>query len=382
MSRRVAIAAGSRTPIGKAGRAYRGIHPVDLLAHTFRATIGKTTVDAAEVDRVVVGCTHQAGDQAFNIGRNGWLSAGLPELVPALTLDAQCCSGQEAANLAYGMVASGQADTVVVGGVDSQSRVASGSTYGPGLGDPYPPSLERLWSMPHQGLAAERMAVKYGVSRRSADEYGVASHLRAARAWDTGAFQGEIVTVPEAGGEPLSVDEGVRRDSSLERAAALPPVYGADGIVTAANASQLSDGAASLLIASEAACMRLGLQPLAWIRSTASAGADPETMMEGPLHATERVLRRTGLTIGDLDIVEIHEAYAIPVLVWMEHWGVSHDMVNIHGGAIGLGHPFGASGVRQLLHLANILHNRGSGIGLQTMCGGGGLGVATILDAA
>lgn len=379
---RVAIAGGSRTPFAKAGRAFRDVHPVDLLAHTFRATIDKAGVDADQIDRAIVGCTHQAGDQAVNIGRNGWLAAGLSDRVPALTLDAQCCSGQEAANLAFGMIASGQAEVAVIGGVDSQSRVASGSTYGPGLGDPYPSSLKRLWSMPHQGRAAERMAAKYGVSRRAADEYGVTSHLRAAQAWDAGVFDDEVVATPATDGAVLTVDEGIRRDSSMEKSSSLRGVYGADGIVTAANASQLSDGAASLLIASEAACERLGLQPLAWISATASAGADPETMMEGPLHATERVLGKSGLTVGDLDLVEIHEAYAIPVLVWMQRWGVPHEVVNIHGGAISLGHPFGSSGVRQLLHLAGLLHRTGRGVGLQTMCGGGGLGVATILNAA
>lgn len=380
--RRVAIAGGTRTPFAKAGRALREVHPVDLLAHTFRATMDKAGVDADQVDRVIVGCTHQAGDQAVNIGRNGWLAAGLPDQVPALTLDAQCCSGQEAVNLGFGMIASGQAETAVIGGVDSQSRVASGSTYGPGLGDPYPSSLTQLWSMPHQGRAAERMAAKYGVSRRSADEYGVTSHLRAAQAWDAGVFDDEVVAIPAAGGAVLSVDEGIRRDSSVEKSCALRPVYGSGGVVTAANASQLSDGAASLLIASESACERFGLQPLAWISATASVGADPETMMEGPLHATEQVLKRSGLAVGDLDVVEIHEAYAIPVLVWMRQWGVPHEIVNIHGGAIGIGHPFGSSGVRQMLHLAGLLHRRGRGIGLQTMCGGGGLGVASILNAA
>lgn len=379
---RVAIVGGTRTPFGKAGHALREVHPVDLLAHTFRATIDKVGVDAQEIDRVIAGCTHQAGDQAFNIGRNGWLAAGLPDLVPALTLDAQCCSGQEAANLAFGMIASDQAETAVIAGVDSQSRVASGSTYGPDLGDPYPASLKQLWSMPHQGRAAERMAVRYGVSRTSADEYGVTSHLRAARAWDAGVFDDEVVAMPTPAGAVLTIDEGIRRDSSVEKSGSLRPAYGCDGIVTAANASQLSDGAASLLIASDAACERLGLEPLAWISGTASVGADPETMMEGPLHATGRVLEKSGMTVHDLELVEIHEAYAIPVLVWMQRWGVPRDIVNIHGGAISLGHPFGSSGVRQLLHLAGALHGRGSGVGLQTMCGGGGLGVASILNAA
>lgn len=378
----IAIVAGTRTPIGRAGRAYRDVHPADLLGASLAATARAAGVEDGAIDRVLVGCTHQMGDQAMNIGRNASLAAGFSHMTPALTLDAQCCSGQEVASLGAALIGSGQADLVMVGGVESLSRVASGSTFGPALGDPYPPSLASRWDMPHQSVAGERMARRYDVSRAAADDYGVASHQRAAKAWENGTMVEEILRIEGPDGPLLEIDEGVRPDSTLAAAAGLAPAFDAEGILTAANSSQLSDGAASLLLASEKALATHQLNPLAWITATAATGADPSLMLEGPLHATERVLARTGLSIGSFDAFEVHEAFAVPVIVWMEHFGVPHADVNIDGGAIAMGHPFGASGTRQLLHLALQLRRGGGGRGLQAMCGGGGLGTATVLEAA
>lgn len=377
---RVAIVTGSRTPIAKANGAYRDIHAVDLLSVSMSATVEKAGIDPSDVDRALVGCTHQMGAQAMNIGRNAWLAAGLPHTVPALTLDAQCCSGQEVANLGFALIASGQADAILVGGVESLTQVPSGSTAGKDMISPFPPSLLEKWSMPHQGIAGERVAKKYGITREEADDFGVQSHVRADAAWANGDFDDEIVMVHGADGPLLTRDEGIRPDSSVEKAAGLKPAFDPEGIVTAANASQLSDGAATLLLASEEFCTSRNLQPLAWITATASTGSDPDFMLEGPLSATESVLKRAGIDIGEVEHIEIHEAFAIPVLVWLSHFSVAADTVNVHGGAIGMGHPFGASGTRQLLHLSHLV-SRSGGRGLQAMCGGGGLGSATLIEA-
>lgn len=376
----VAIVGGVRTPFGKAGRAYAACHPAELLAATYRGALASAGVEPATVDRILVGCVNQCGEQSYNVGRIAWLAANLTETVPALTLDAQCCSGQEAVNLGAAMIMCGQADIVVAGGVEAASRVSPDSMW---LGDsPVPPSLAARTELPHQSQASERMARKYGITRDAADAFGVQSHLRAAQAWKSGAFDAEIVRVNGTDGPLLMRDEGIRADSTPAAAAGLKPAYEADGIVTAANASQLSDGAACVILASGEACTRHGLQPLAWIRSMTSVGAEPQVMFEGPMHATQRLLDRMRLGIDDFDLFEVHEAYAIPVLAWMDAYGVPHEKVNVHGGAISLGHPFGASGARQILHLARQLAVRPGKRGLQLMCGGGGLGVGSIIESA
>lgn len=379
---RVGIVAGARTPFGKATKGYRGVHPVDLLATAMRGAVAAAGVDPESIDRALVGCTHQIGEQSFNIGRNAWLAAGFPELKSTLSLDAQCCSGQEVVNLAHALIGVGSDDVILAGGVESLTSVPSGSTMAPELGNPYPQSLTDRTSMPHQSEAVELMAAKYGVTRADADQFGVTSHLRAAAAWADGVFDSEVVFVDGPEGPVLTTDEGVRGDSSVEKAAQLRSSYVEGGIVNAANASQLSDGAAAVVVASESACGRLGLTPDAWITATASVGADPALMLEGPIHATRKVLDRTGLSIEDIDVFEVHEAFAVPVLVWMREYGIDPERVNLHGGAISLGHPFGASGTRQIVHLSRYLQQSGKTRGLQVMCGGGGLGVATLLERA
>ena len=378
---KVAIVGGSRTPIGKANKAFRDIHPVDLLAVSMVETVRKVGVDPSQVERVLVGCTQQMRAQSVNVGRNAWLAAGLPYTTPALTLDAQCCSGQEVANLGFAAIASGQIDVALVGGVESLSVVPAPPIPLGGMESPFSDSLISRWTMPHQGVASERMAEKYGVLREEVDLYGVQSHLRADAAWNDGVFDAEIAWVDAPDGSRLTRDEGIRPDSSVEAAARLKPAFEAGGITTAANSSQLSDGAATLMLASEDFCDQNGLQPLAWITHTAATGTDPNFMFEGPITSTERVLKHAGMSITDIDHIEIHEAFAVPVVAWLRHFNVDQESVNQHGGAIGMGHPFGASGTRQLLHLSHLAHQSG-GRGLQTMCGGAGLGSATIIEGA
>lgn len=376
----VAIVAGRRTPIGKAGKAYRGIHATDLLAGVFTDLMGAVPVPADEVGQVLVGCTHQGAQQAFNIGRNAWLAAGLPLTVAATTLDVQCSSGQQSANLAYALIASGQHDVVVAGGVESLSNVPLFSTWQDQ--SPYSDTQLARYDMPHQGIAAERVATKYGVSRGEADEWGFQSHTRAAAAWAAGTFEAEISIPWVDGTAVLTTDEGVRADTTMDRLESLTPSFTSDGVTTAGNASQLSDGAAAVVLASKEACERHGLVPLAWIEDTATVGVDPELMLEGPIVATERLLSGNNLKIGDFEHIELHEAFAVPICAWMSVHAAEAAKVNPDGGAIGMGHPFGASGARQLTHLAYSLAAKPGSLGLQAMCAGGGVGTGTILRSA
>ena len=379
---RVAIVAGVRTPIGKMGKAYRDVHPVDLLGTSLKGAVAAAGIDPAEVDMGFMGATGQIGGQAQNVGRNAWLAAGFPMSVPITTLDAQCPSSQLATHLGAASIIAGDAAVVICGGVESLTRVPTRLNETVGEDGPISPSLRAHWDMPHQGESAERAAEKYGITRAMCDEYGVRSHLAAHAAWERGSFDNEIVPVTVDGVTLLHRDEGVRPDSSVEKAQALTSVYREDGVNNAANSSQLSDGSAAIILASEEACERLGLKPLAWIRSTTWVGNDPDIIFDGPNDATEKILKRTGLTLDDMTLIDIHEAYAIPVLIWLKHYGVDVDRVNLDGGAISIGHPFGATGARQLLHLAHALQAAGGGLGLSTMCGGGGLATATIIESA
>ncbi|MGW7207565.1 thiolase family protein [Streptomyces sp. NPDC054837] len=378
---RVAIVAGVRTPIAKKDKAYRDVHPVDLLATSFSGALAAAGIDPANVDMGLAGATGQVGGQAQNIGRNAWLSSGLPMTVPIATLDAQCPSSQLATHLGVASIMAGDASVVITGGVESLTRVPTGIAGTLGEDGPISQSLRAHWDMPHQGEAAERAADKYGITREACDEYGVRSHLAAHAAWERGAFDNETVHITVDGTVLLNRDEGIRPDSSIEKAGKLPSVYRPDGVNNAANSSQLSDGSAAMILASEEACARLGLSPLAWIRSTTFVGNDPDIIFDGPNDATAKILHRTGLTLDDMRLIDVHEAYAVPVLIWKEHFGVSLDRVNLDGGAISIGHPFGATGARQLLHLAHALCAAGGGIGLSTMCGGGGIATATVIES-
>ncbi|MDT0307324.1 thiolase family protein [Streptomyces sp. DSM 44917] len=376
---RVAVVAARRTPVAKGGRAYAAVHPVDLLAGVLADLVGSLApVPAEDIGEVLVGCTHQGAEQAVNTGRNAWLAAGLPLTTPATTLDAQCGSSQQAANLAHALVASGQRDLVLAAGVESLTRVPMFSTWQDR--NPYSPALLERFDMPHQGVAAERMARKYGVTRADADAWGYESHTRAARAWASGAFAAETSLVTGRGTALLDRDEGIRADTTPEALARLKPVYDPAGVTTAGNASQISDGASAVVLASATACDRYGLSPLAWIEDTVTVGVDPEIMLEGPIVATERLLERNGRRIEDIAHIELHEAFAVPVCAWLSVHRADPARVNPDGGAIGIGHPFGASGTRQLAHLAHALHASGPGTwGLQAMCAGGGIGTGTLL---
>lgn len=382
-SPRAAIVSGVRTPFGKAGRGYADVHVADLFAVSLRGALAEAGIDdPLRVDQVIGGCVTQAGEQSVNVTRNSWLAAGLPYEVPALTLDAQCCSSQQAVNLAASLVMAGQADVVIAGGVESLTKAPLAAAADAGVGHPYPPSQLDRYEMPHQGIAGERVAVKYGVTREESDAYGLASHLRAHRAWQEGHFKAEAVYVERNGAPVLETDEGVRADSTAEKLAGLRPSYTEDGIITAGSASQLSDGSAAVVIASEHAVESLDLTPLAWVLDTVAVGADPDLMLEGPIHATTALLERSGRSRGDIDLFEVHEAYATIAVAWSKAHGIPHDVVNVDGGAVGIGHPFGASGARQVGHLAHALRRTSGRFGMLVMCGGGGLGAGTLIEVA
>lgn len=378
---RAAIVGAVRTPIGKMGRAYRDIHAADLLAVALGGAISAAGVDPGAVDQVLNGTVIQRGEPSVNVGRNAWLAAGLPEHVPATTLDTQCGSSQQATNLAAALVMSGQADVVVASGLEAMSRngMRDANLLTDGF-NPYSPSqLERFDMGIHQGIAGERIAAKYGITREASDEYGRRSHRLADAGWREGAFEREVVHVERGGERVLERDEGIRV-SDAETVAALAPVYQEGGVITAAAASQLSDGASALVVASEDAVQREGLTPLAWILRTTIVGVDPDIMLEGPIAATAKLLELEGMDVDDIDLFEIHEAYATVVLSWKsQNPAVPDEKVNVHGGAIAVGHPFGASGGRQLAHLVHTMVDRDLHVGLQAMCCGGGIGTGTIL---
>ena len=384
-----------RTPIGrgKAGGALSGVHPVDLEAVVLEALVERTGIDPARIDDVIGGAVSQVGEQSINITRNAALAAGYPELVPATTVDRQCGSSQQAITFAAQGVAAGGYDVVVGAGVESMSRVPMGSAvtadpFGVKVAARYPDGL-----IP-QGIAAERIAARWGISRSDLDEYSLRSHELAAAAADGGHFDDEIVAVkapgPDAELHEVSRDEGIRVGGTLERLAQLPAAFRDDvwlerfpdlpWVVTAANSSQISDGAAATLVTSSEAARELGLRPRARFVSFAVSGDDPLMMLTAPIPATRRVLERAGLELGDIDLFEINEAFASVVLGWQRELGVDLDRVNVHGGAIALGHPLGASGARLTATLLNAMEQRDATFGLQVMCEAGGLANATIIE--
>jgi len=377
-----------RTPLGRRNGALRDWHPVDLAAHVLRAVLERNDVDPGVVDDVIVGCVSQSGEQALNLARNAALSAGFPESVPGTTVDRQCGSGQQALHFAAQGVMAGAYDVVIAAGVESMTRVPMGSTILNGPGKPFGPLLAQRYlpagGLIPQGLAAERVAERWGLSREALDAYSVESHRRAAQATDGGRFKGEIVpvTVDTATRKrQFNVDEGIRRDTSLTALAGLKPAFVKDtGTVTAGNASQLSDGAAAVLVMSEERAAALGLVPRARFVSFAVRGDDPLMMLTATVPATAEVLARAGLTLGDIDVVEVNEAFAAVVLAWAAECHPDMDRVNVNGGAIALGHPLGCSGVRLTATLLAELERAGGRFGLQTMCEGGGMANALILE--
>jgi acetyl-CoA acetyltransferase family protein len=342
-------------------------------------------VPPAEVDQVLAGCVTQVGDQAYNVGRIAWLTAGLPETVPGTTLDAQCGSSQQAVNLASALIESGSAEVVVAGGVELMSRHPLGSNVEGGLGQPMGRIYRERFEVTTQGEAAERIADRWGVTREEADEIGLRSQRNAAAAWSEGRFQAEVVPVEQPGDEPGTTVELARdetfRPTTADALAALQPVFRPDGRHTAGNSSQISDGAACLVLVSEAAARRFGLSPLAAVTAQAMVGVDPVIKLTGPIPATRRILEKTGLGIGDFEVFEVNEAFASVIGAWLREVEAPVERLNVNGGAIALGHPVGATGARLCTTAVHELRRRGGGRALVTMCCGGGLGTATVLEA-
>lgn len=375
------IVSAVRTPVGRRGGGLAGVHPADLSGHVMRAAVERVGIDPAAVDDVVWGCVDQIGAQATNIGRTGWLSAGLPESVPGTTIDRQCGSSQQAVSFAAYGVLSGQQDLVVAGGVELMTLVPiwSPASVGAaqGLGHPFGGAG---WTARYgdsevsQFYGAELIADRWDISRADMEGLALASHERALAAQAAGAFADEIV--PYAA---LATDEGPRADTTLEKMATLKTVR-EGGRVTAAVSSQVSDGAAALLLASEAAVRTHGLTPLARIHALTVVGSDPIVMLDGPIAATERVLARAGLSIGDIDQAEVNEAFAPVVIAWLKATGADPARTNPLGGAIALGHPLGATGARLMVTLVHALRRSGGRYGLQTMCEGIGMANATVIE--
>jgi acetyl-CoA acyltransferase len=378
------ICAAVRTPVGKRGGGLSGVHAVDLSATVLGALVERTGIDPAVVEDVFWGCVSQVGEQTFNIGRNAVLAAGWPESVPGTTIDRQCGSSQQAVAFAAATVVSGQADVVVAGGVESMSRVPMGSTYAEaiGAGAPLGPRfLERYDGVfPNQGVGAEMIAERWGFSRTQLDEYSLASHEKAAKAQADGAFEEEIVPVTTPDGTVVGADEGIRPGGTLEKLGSLKTPFKADGVISAGNASQISDGSAALLVTTSEKARELGLRPLVRIHTTVMAGDDPVIMLTAPIPATHKVLQRSGLSVDDIGVFEVNEAFAPVPLAWQVETGADADRLNPRGGAIALGHPLGASGARIMTTLVHSMLATGSRYGLQTMCEGGGMANATVLE--
>jgi acetyl-CoA C-acetyltransferase len=387
----VVIVDAVRTPIGRRGGGLSTMHPAEVLSTVQRAIVDRTGIDPAEVGQVVGGCVSQVGEQSFNIARTAWLAAGLPLTTAATTVDTQCGSSQQATNLAASLVGSGVVDVAVACGVEVMSRIPIGinSSKKLGLGVPIPKTYFSRYEMTSQFEGAERIAEKWGISRDDTDAFGLASQERAARAWQEGRFDGQWVPVeapdvdeegnPTGSTHTVERDEGIR-ETSLEKLAALKPVAREDGVHTAGNSSQISDGAAAVLMMTEEKAADLGLTPRARVVDTCLVGVDPVLMLTGPIDATQRLLTRTGLSMGDIDTFEVNEAFASVVLAWAKELGADLDRTNPNGGAIALGHPLGGTGAFLMTKALYELERTGGRYGLVSMCCGGGLGTGTIIE--
>jgi acetyl-CoA acetyltransferase family protein len=374
------IVGAARTAVGRRNGKLSTVRPDDLLADTLKALVERTKIDPAEVEDVVIGCVDQLGEQGFNIARNAALIAGFPLDVCGTTLDRMCGSGQQAANFAAMGVMSGQYDCVIAGGVENMSRVPMGSNgSGPGEG-PLSPRLQALYNIVPQGISAEMLAEKWGLKREELDRFSGESHEKAGRAIAEGRFKREIVPITLPDGSVFDTDEGVRVPVNWEKLASLAPSFKPDGVVTAGSSSQISDGAAALLIMSEARAKALKLTPRARFVATSLAGVDPTIMLTGPIPATQRVLKKAGLKIDQIDLFEINEAFASVVLAWERELHPDMRRVNANGGAIALGHPLGCSGAKLMNTLLHELERTKKRYGLQTMCIGFGQGIGTIIE--
>ena len=383
--REAVIVEAVRTPVGRRNGRLKDWHPVDLLAQVLATLVQRTGIDAGLVEDVIIGCVSQVGEQSLNVGRNAALAAGFPETVPGTTVDRQCGSSQQAIHFAAQGVISGAYDIAIAGGVESMTRVPMGSTsQGPGV--PFGSQMLKRYDngLVHQGISADLVAQKWGLSREELDRFSLESHRRAALATAEGRFRSQIVPVEvknEDGTTSIfDQDEGIRTDTSLEKLASLKPAFKPDGLITAGNSSQISDGAAAVLIMERETAEKLGLKPRARFISFSLAGDNPIMMLTAPIPATYKVLKKAGLTLDQIDLVEINEAFASVVLAWQRETGADMQKVNVNGGAVAIGHPLGASGARLTTFLLHELERTGGRYGLQTICEGGGMANGMIIE--
>jgi len=375
--REAVIVEALRTPMGRRGGALGNWHPVDLLGFLLKELVSRIRLDPEKVDDVIAGCVIQAGEQSVNIARNAVLAAGFPESVPATTVDRQCGSSQQAIHFAAQGIAAGAYDIAIACGVECMTRVPMGSNAANGPGQPFGPQMSKRYPgfQFNQGLSAEMVARQWNLSRADLDNFSLESHRRAACATDQGYFRSQILPLPE-----LSADEGIRRETSIEKLAGLNAAFQEGGCVTAGNSSQISDGAAAVLLMERSVADKLGYRARVRVMGMALAAEDPVIMLTAPIPATQKVLMRTGLTLDQIDLFEVNEAFASVPLAWQRETGVGSGRLNVNGGAVALGHPLGASGARLMTTLLHEMERRGSRYGLQTMCEGGGMANATVIE--
>ncbi len=382
--REVVIVEAARTPIGRGHREkgwFRDVHANELLGAAYSGVIERAGIEPDLVEDVVAGAVTQVGEQSNNIARNAWLQAGLPVTTPASTVDRQCGSGQQAVSFAAGLIAAGVHDVMIGAGVEHMGRVPMGSNvaHADEFGTPFPPALMDRYELVPQGISAELIAAQWEIPRSEQDAFGLRSHQLAARATDEGRFGREIIPI-QVDGQTVTTDQGIRRDTTLEALAALKPAFKEDGTVTAGNSSQISDGAAAVLLMAREKADELGLTPRARIFDATTVGVDPVIMLTGPIPATRTLLERNKMTIGDLDLIEINEAFASVVCAWRRELDPDMDGVNVNGGALALGHPLGSSGARLLTTLLHELERSDGELGLVTMCTAGGTGTGTLIQ--
>jgi acetyl-CoA acyltransferase len=382
--REVVIVEAVRTPIGRGHPEkgyYKDVHPNELLGRCFTELIDRSGIPTEAVEDVVGGCVQQYGEQMFNVTRNAWLQAGLPMETPATTVDRQCGSAQQAVNFAAALIASGVHDVAIGGGVEHMGHIPMGVAFKwvEDVGSPWPPALLERYNLVPQGLSAEMIADRWEIPRHELDELALRSHRHAARATEEGRFEREIVPFA-VNGDTYVADQGIRPETTLEALAGLKPAFKPDGRVTAGNSSQISDGAAAVLLMAAEKAAELGLTPRARIVDQITVGVDPVMMLTGPIPATQKLLARTGMTIDDVDLFEVNEAFAPVVLAWQRELNPDMERVNVNGGAMALGHPLGSTGARLITTLLHELERSDKEVGLVTMCCGGGLGTGTVIQ--
>lgn len=380
--REIVMVEGIRTPVGKRKGVLSSLRPDDMLALVLKELVNKAGIPARMVEDVIIGCVTQFGEQSLNIARTAALTAGFPIHVPGVTIDRQCGSGQQAIHFAAQAIISGDMDIVIAGGVESMTRVPMLSSR---QDTAWSEELSSRYEMLHQGLSAERIAEQWGYSRNELDEFSLRSHFKAVKAQDEGRFDKEMMPVDVVQGDGAKIrithDEGPRRDTSLEKLGALKPVFKENGVIHAGNSSQMSDGAAAVLLMTKEKALALGLKPRFKIVARSIVGSDPTLMLTGPVEATRQVLKKSGLTLEEMDLYEVNEAFASVPVHWLRQLGANPEKLNVNGGAIALGHPLGASGTRVMITLMHELERTGGRYGLQAICEGGGMANATILES-